>query len=203
MPTRSQSTWIGVKLEEAISQFNHRYLEGRSSAAPALNMLGGSELDMVLTGMMNRMGASASRTIEEIPTITTTTSAGLNYVALCDIEEGECNKLTATLKVATTKLRRATGTGSTQSTIFPTCPGADEKEEPTRVRSATGTGCAQSMFLPLALVPMSGKCRQQEKSAIYGRSPMSGKRKQQKHPAISGSNNCDIYKQFQQDKTGH
>ena len=31
-------------LNEAISQFNHRYMDGRSSAAPALIMIGGHDL---------------------------------------------------------------------------------------------------------------------------------------------------------------
>ena len=57
-------------LNEAISQFNHCYMEGRSLAAPALNMIGGQELEMFLLGMMSRMCATGGRSYEEKPTVT-------------------------------------------------------------------------------------------------------------------------------------
>ena len=49
---------------------NHCYMQGRSPAAPALNMIAGEDLDKFLLGMISRICATGGRCYEEKSTIT-------------------------------------------------------------------------------------------------------------------------------------
>ena len=56
-------------MNEAVSQFCHRYMTGRSPVAPSLNVIGGMDLEKLLLGAMNRMGATGGRHYEEKSTV--------------------------------------------------------------------------------------------------------------------------------------
>ena len=64
-------------LEEAVSQFGHRYVEGRSSIALELNIIGGQEFDKIMLGMIDRTGAAAGISTDEV-----------RHIYICDEENG-------------------------------------------------------------------------------------------------------------------
>ena len=70
-------------LEEAISRINHKYMESRSLAAPALNTIGGEDLENVPLGMISRMGSTGGRSFVNKPTI----RISLAQNALCAVAQ--------------------------------------------------------------------------------------------------------------------